>query len=204
MFHVEQFGHLMEKYFLKNNIDFVRYVFNGLESDYLKWNRVINLSSIRDNEGFWEKHIIDCLCLASVIKNNFKETKQIYDIGSGGGFPAIVLAVVLDADVIAVDPVKKKCDFIDHVSRKYKLDNMKTFHGKFEELEEVVASDLIVSRALGRYEDLQKRFVDNNLLLMTTMQSLPLKYKTVFNEEYSFLFSNLGLSFFENHIICHS
>lgn len=155
MFHVEQCFDLLLPEFDKVKA-FQR--LNFIKEEYFKWNNKINISAIRDEKGFWEKHIIDSLCLASYInKSTFKDF-DILDIGSGGGFPGLVLASVLDNKVKMVDPVKKKTDFLNHITLRLGLKNAEVYNGIFEDIKELSSSSTIVSRALGNYKNLSEHF----------------------------------------------
>jgi 16S rRNA (guanine(527)-N(7))-methyltransferase RsmG len=200
MFHVEQFLNRFLPEIDKQGV-LVRLAF--IEQEYLKWNKVINISSIRDKEGFWEKHVMDSLCLVSHVNRSYKGY-DILDIGSGGGFPGLVLAVCLDNDITMVEPIKKKTDFIDHCILRLKLKNAKTINSKYESLKSISEKTLVVSRALGEYDSLYNYFKGLNketrfVLMTTTKQKF--KFNTQnFSEEYDFI-NILTNNTFENHTL---
>ncbi|WP_068268607.1 16S rRNA (guanine(527)-N(7))-methyltransferase RsmG [Caviibacter abscessus] len=95
-------------------------------------NKVMNLTAIREKEDIIEKHFMDSLLLNDLLK---KEDKNIIDIGTGAGFPGLVLAIVNpDKNFLLVDSVKKKIDFINEVIAKLELKNVKTSTKRAEEL----------------------------------------------------------------------
>ena len=95
-------------------------------------NKVMNLTAIRDREGMAEKHFIDSLLLTKIIR---EDEKKIIDVGTGGGFPGLVLAIYYpEKEFLLVDSVKKKVEFINEVIEKLKLSNVKTSYERAEEL----------------------------------------------------------------------
>lgn len=146
--------------------------FEVLKEGYFKWNGVYNLSSIRDEKGFWEKHIIDSLCLAGYISKEIPAELKVFDIGSGGGFPGLVLATVLKNKVCMVEPINKKTGFIEHMILKLGLKNAEVLKSRYEEIKNIDDNFLLVSRALGGYKNLKAHFSkiksDVCLIVMTT------------------------------------
>jgi 16S rRNA (guanine(527)-N(7))-methyltransferase RsmG len=186
MFHVEQcFDLLLPK--ADKAKAFQR--LNFIKDEYFKWNSKINLSAIRDEKNFWEKHIVDSLCLASFIdKSDSFKLLDILDIGSGGGFPGLVLASVLDNKVKMVDPIKKKTDFLNHIVLRLNLKNTEVYTGVFEDITELVPNSIIVSRALGNYDSLNEHFkaVNKNIsvvVMATDKQKTDIDGK-LFDQEY--------------------
>ncbi len=95
-------------------------------------NKVMNLTAIRDKKGMAEKHFIDSLFLVEIIK---EEEKKIIDVGTGAGFPGLVLAIYYpEKEFLLVDSVRKKIEFINEVIEKLKLENVKTSSERAEEL----------------------------------------------------------------------
>lgn len=95
-------------------------------------NKVMNLTAIREKEDIIEKHFMDSLLLNDLLKD---DDKNILDIGTGAGFPGLVLAIVNpDKNFLLVDSVKKKIDFINEVIKKLNLTNVKTSTERAEEL----------------------------------------------------------------------
>ncbi len=188
MFHVEQSIDL-----LLPNSDRTAIIkrFNFIKEEYFKWNKKINLSSIRDEKGFWEKHILDSLCLAGFIKNSEFKEFDILDIGSGGGFPGLVLASTLDNEITLVDPIKKKTDFVNHVVLRLGLKKAKVQTGLFQDIKSLKNSTLIVSRALGNYKELYEYFktINNSIsvvIMATEKQDLGVNGEA-FRKEYDLI-----------------
>ena len=95
-------------------------------------NKVINLTAIRDKEGMLEKHFIDTLFLTELIRD---EEKTFIDVGTGAGFPGLVLGIFYpEKEFLLVDSVKKKIDFINEVVESLKLKNVKTSSERAENL----------------------------------------------------------------------
>ncbi|AMD95019.1 16S rRNA (guanine(527)-N(7))-methyltransferase RsmG [Leptotrichia sp. oral taxon 847] len=104
---------------------------NFLELLYEK-NKVMNLTAIREKKGMIEKHFIDSLLLTKIIKN---EEKSFIDVGTGAGFPGLVLAIFYpEKEFLLVDSVRKKINFIDEVVEKLNLKNVQTSFERAEEL----------------------------------------------------------------------
>jgi len=201
MFHVEQCFDLLLPEFDKVKT-FQR--LNFIKGEYFKWNSKINISAIRDEKGFWEKHIIDSFCLASFIhKSPFKDF-DILDIGSGGGFPGLVLASVLNNKVTMVDPVKKKTDFLNHVVLRLGLKNGQVYNGVFEDIHTIVSDSVVVSRALGNYKKLNEHFKlinkDISVVVMAIEKQDIGVVGDVFDQEYRLINPVLNNSL-KNHIL---
>jgi len=200
-FHVE---HIIKKFFPNKDLDEIFNKFCSLKDFYFKWNENINISSIRDEDGFWLKHIIDGLCLAKYIDDNYKN-EEILDVGSGGGFPALVLAIVLDSKVVALEPLRKKTDFIEYSSIKLGLKNIKIINSKFANVKE--SYPIVVSRALGLYDELCKHFFKQNpetkIIIMTTnkgLKQLSTSHKVV-TTQYDYV-KSIYPNVLENYVLC--
>ncbi|NQX83485.1 MAG: 16S rRNA (guanine(527)-N(7))-methyltransferase RsmG, partial [Mycoplasmataceae bacterium] len=91
------------------------------------------------------KHILDSI---EIIKHYDLKNKSIIDVGSGGGFPGLVLAIVLDkSKLILIDSNKKKIDYINFVVKELGLNNVKTINNRVEEIN--FKADVVVSRAVA-------------------------------------------------------
>ena len=102
-----------------------------LELIYEK-NKVMNLTAIRDKKGMIEKHFIDSLFLTEIIK---KDEQKLIDMGTGAGFPGLVLAIYYpEKEFLLVDSVRKKIEFINEVIENLELKNVKTSSERAEEL----------------------------------------------------------------------
>ena len=125
------FEELLTKSSIEVNDEAKGKMLNFLELLYEK-NQVMNLTAIRDKEGMLEKHFIDSLLLTKVIKD---EEKSFIDVGTGAGFPGLVLAIFYpEKNFLLVDSVRKKIEFINQVIEKLGLENVKTSFERAEEL----------------------------------------------------------------------
>jgi 16S rRNA (guanine527-N7)-methyltransferase len=118
----------------------------------LKWNKVYNLTSIRQAEDMLTHHVMDCLAAVAAVMHEAPDAKTLLDVGSGGGLPSVVFAIVCPhLQVTAVDAVAKKAAFIETVAHTLKLPNLKGVHSRVELLEEKY--DLVMSRAFASLKD---------------------------------------------------
>jgi 16S rRNA (guanine(527)-N(7))-methyltransferase RsmG len=177
-----------------------------IEQEYFKWNKHINISSLRDTAGFWLRHILDSLCLVKYIYDK-QSPGDIFDIGSGGGFPGLVLAISLPNSVRMFEPIRKKTDFIEHCLLRLNLDKSQALAQRYQDIKSLPERSIVVSRALGKYKEMCEYFfkLDSNLeiVLMSTKTELD-KLKDfkleIFNESYDFI--NLRLkNTFENNVL---
>jgi 16S rRNA (guanine527-N7)-methyltransferase len=123
-------------------------LFNAFAEELKKWNRKINLTAIKDDQEIVVKHFADSLSLLGRIKT----PGTLLDIGSGGGFPAIPLKIMLPhLSVVSVDAVEKKVLFQRHAARVLQLQDFSALHLRAEELTKSHAAvfDSIVSRAFS-------------------------------------------------------
>lgn len=119
--------------------------FELLQALYEEWNAQINVISRKDVDNFYERHVIHALGIAKVIK--FKPGTRILDVGCGGGFPGIPLAIMFpDCDFILVDSIGKKIKVVNAVAEELGLDNVQGVHARAEAIKEQF--DFVVSRAV--------------------------------------------------------
>jgi len=116
----------------------------------IKWNKTHNLVSRETVRELWPRHIADSLQLLELIE---PADQTFLDLGSGGGFPAIPLAIALRRQHILVEPVGKKASFLKAVSRELGLD-LRVETRRAEEVGDLPSVDVITSRALARLNDL--------------------------------------------------
>ncbi|MBQ8848255.1 MAG: 16S rRNA (guanine(527)-N(7))-methyltransferase RsmG [Candidatus Gastranaerophilales bacterium] len=121
---------------------------------FVEYNSHTNLMSKNDIEVLFEKHVFDSL---SILKwSDFKNYKKILDVGCGGGFPSVILAICFpEIKIIANDSRIKKINFIKEIKEKLKLDNLEILYSRIEEAQ-CENVDLIVSRAVGKMIDVWK------------------------------------------------
>jgi 16S rRNA (guanine527-N7)-methyltransferase len=122
-----------------------------------KWNKVYNLTSLRDPAQMLSHHIVDSLAAASSLQNYFAQMGavncRLLDVGSGGGLPGVVLATVIDSlDVTCVDTVGKKAAFVQQAANELGLKNLRGVHARVEDMQ-APAFDVITSRAFASLSD---------------------------------------------------
>lgn len=122
-----------------------------------KWNKVYNLTSLRDPAQMLSHHIIDSLAAAPPLIRHLKEAglpqARLLDVGSGGGLPGVVLATVVEGlDVSCVDTVGKKAAFVQQVAGELGLKNLRGVHSRVEEVQ-AEKFDVITSRAFASLAD---------------------------------------------------
>ncbi len=119
--------------------------FQQLEGLYKDWNSKINVISRKDIEELYVRHVLHSLGIAKVI--SFKAGSKILDVGTGGGFPGIPLAILFpDSKFHLVDSIGKKLKVVEGVAEALSLKNIKTTHGRAEDVKGEF--DFIVSRAV--------------------------------------------------------
>ena len=128
--------------------------FAALESLYNEWNSKINVISRKDIDGLYEKHVLHSLAIAAVFQ--FEPGMQILDIGTGGGFPGIPLAIFFpEVRFHLADSIAKKLKVVDAIAEALELNNITTQHTRVEEIKNR-KFDFVVSRAVAPLKDLWK------------------------------------------------
>ena len=124
---------------------------NLWEKYFKEYNSHTNLMSRGDIEVLFEKHVFDSLAILKWEK--FKNHRKILDVGTGGGFPSVILAICFsDIKVIANDSRIKKINFIKEIKEKLSLNNLIIEYNRIEDIKNLEV-DLIVSRAVGKMLD---------------------------------------------------
>jgi len=131
---------------------------NQLEKllDYLeliiKWNKIHNLTAIKNPSEAVKKHLLDSLSIINFIKKG-----KILDVGSGAGLPGIVIALMRDeVDITSIDSVGKKCRFMNHAKLALDLKNFNVVNDRVEIYKTNQCFNQIVSRAFASFEDTKK------------------------------------------------
>ena len=164
---------LIQRYF--PNLSDLQYKQLGALGDlYSDWNAKINVISRKDMAHFYERHVLHSLAIAKVIQ--FKPDTQILDVGTGGGFPGVPLAILFpDVNFHLVDSIGKKIKVVQEVSNAIELRNLSAEHARAEQVSGQF--DFVVSRAVTRlaefYPWVQNKFnkksfndLDNGILYL--------------------------------------
>ncbi|MFZ2150436.1 MAG: 16S rRNA (guanine(527)-N(7))-methyltransferase RsmG [Candidatus Absconditicoccaceae bacterium] len=122
---------------------------------FLEKNNQINLSAIRDEEGVYNKHILDALEVHKVF--DFQEGMQVCDVGTGGGFPLLPLAVEYpNINFTGMDSVRKKIDAIGDMTKQLGIGNIELLWKRAEEYKDK-QFDVITARAVAYIDKLLPR-----------------------------------------------
>jgi 16S rRNA (guanine527-N7)-methyltransferase len=120
--------------------------FAQLDAVYRNWNEKINVISRKDIDLLYERHVLHSLSIAKVI--SFKPNTDILDVGTGGGFPGIPLAILFpECKFTLVDSIGKKIQVVKAVSEELGLKNVEAFHMRAEQLKSHY--DFVISRAVA-------------------------------------------------------
>jgi 16S rRNA (guanine527-N7)-methyltransferase len=119
-----------------------------------KWNKVYNLTAVRDPQAMLTQHLVDSLSLIPALRrHSHSQALRLMDVGSGGGLPGVVVAICCpEIDVSCVDAVAKKASFIKQVAAELGLPNLHGEHSRVETLQ-VPPFDLVTSRAFASLLD---------------------------------------------------
>ena len=143
---------LIHKYFNNLTIEQIKQ-FELLEDLYFKWNQKINVISRKDIDEIYLKHVLHSLAIAKFI--SFKDDTSIIDVGTGGGFPGIPLAIIFPkVKFHLVDSINKKILVVNEVSKSLKLKNVTTSHSRVENLNGKY--DFVISRAVTKMREFKR------------------------------------------------
>lgn len=143
-------------------------LFKRLKENYDYWNTQINVISRKDMDLFYERHVLHALGIANYIQ--FKPGSTVLDVGTGGGFPGIPLAILFpEVEFYLIDSTGKKIKVVNAICKTLNLTNVKAFKLRAENFERKV--DFVVSRAVAQMDIFIPWIKDN----ISTVQKNSLK-----------------------------
>ncbi len=141
---------LIEKYFADELTPLQKEQFTQLYPLYEEWNAKINVVSRKDFEQLYERHVLHSLAIARVCR--FAAGARVLDVGCGGGFPGIPLAILFpQVRFTLADSIGKKITVVRGVSEALSLKNVTPLHGRVEKID--ARFDYVVSRAVTRMKE---------------------------------------------------
>ena len=127
--------------------------FSQLQNLYTDWNAQINVISRKDMDNLYINHVLHSLAIAKVI--DFADGSKILDVGTGGGFPGIPLAILFpEVDFLLVDSIGKKIKVVNEVANSIGLKNLRAQHTRAEQV--LGQFDFVVSRAVTKMKVFQQ------------------------------------------------
>ena len=121
--------------------------FSQLQELYNEWNSQINVISRKDMENLYLKHVLHSLAIAKVV--SFADGTKVLDVGTGGGFPGVPLAILFpNVDFLLVDSIGKKIKVVNEVANSIGLKNLRAEHKRAEQVNGQF--DFVVSRAVTK------------------------------------------------------
>jgi len=149
---------LIAKYFPELTTDQLN-KFRKLEELYNEWNSKINVISRKDMDHFYEHHVLHSLGIAKI--QTFLPGSQILDVGTGGGFPGIPLAILFpETSFLLVDSIGKKIKVVQEVAKACNIGNVEAIQCRAEEVKRKF--DFVVSRAVTTLPDFVK-WIEKNI-----------------------------------------
>lgn len=126
--------------------------FEALFSLYNEWNEKINVISRKDMDGLYEKHVLHSLSIAAIFQ--FQKGTHIVDLGTGGGFPGIPMAIFFpEVEFLLTDSIGKKLKVVESVAASIGLKNVTVRHTRTEAIQDK-KFDFVISRAVAPLKDL--------------------------------------------------
>lgn len=126
--------------------------FEALFSLYSEWNEKINVISRKDMDGLYEKHVLHSLSIAAIFQ--FQKGTSIVDLGTGGGFPGIPMAIFFpEVEFLLTDSIGKKLKVVESVAASIGLKNVTVRHTRTEAIQNK-KFDFVISRAVAPLKDL--------------------------------------------------
>ena len=135
---------IIKKYFPEIT-DIQKEKFNQLSEKYAYWNQKINVISRKDMDNFYERHVLYSIAIGKIIQ--FGKDHHILDVGTGGGFPGVPLAILFpESQFTLLDSIGKKLKVIDEICTDLEIKNVQTIHSRVEDIQNDY--DFILSRAV--------------------------------------------------------
>ncbi|HOZ78497.1 MAG TPA: 16S rRNA (guanine(527)-N(7))-methyltransferase RsmG [Ferruginibacter sp.] len=142
---------IVQKYFADFSDEQTRQL-AALKELYTEWNEKINVISRKDMDNFYEHHVLHSLAIATQFE--FADGTEIMDLGCGGGFPGVPLAIFFPkVNFLMVDSINKKLKVINEVALAIGLNNITVRHTRAEDIKDK-KFDVVVSRAVAPLKDL--------------------------------------------------
>ena len=172
-----------------------------------KWNKVYNLTAVRDPLEMVTLHLLDSLSVLLYIKSN-----NLLDVGSGGGLPGIVLAICKpELQVTTIDTVQKKVIFMRQVKGELALDNLTPVHARVENFKPSKPFEMVISRAFSEislFIQLTKHLIEKNgewlamkgVMPTAELASLPVQPTDVIPLQVAGLVAERHLIVFRNNV----
>jgi 16S rRNA (guanine527-N7)-methyltransferase len=171
-------------------------------AEFFKWNTIHNLSAIHSNEDYLGAHIMDSLAVIPSILKTIElgflpKRAQIADLGVGGGFPGMVLAIFLpELNYFLVDAVRKKTAFLQHVKGRLQLSNVTVVESRIERFAKECpgSMDATISRAFTELKNFieysQPLLKDKGIMfamksqkITSELEEIPDSYHVIFNDD---------------------
>ncbi|GIJ93544.1 ribosomal RNA small subunit methyltransferase G [Capnocytophaga stomatis] len=164
---------LISKYF-KNLTEKQIAQFEKLKPVYEQWNAKINVISRKDMDLFYERHVLHSLAIAKVM--SFLPDSEVLDVGTGGGFPGVPLAILFpQTKFTLVDSIGKKIKVVEEVCKEIDIKNVTAINSRVEQIDKKF--DFVVSRAVtqmpefvkwvkGKIKKSSKHSLDNGILYL--------------------------------------
>lgn len=161
-------GHQLILYYFPELTTVQQNQFAELKELYSNWNAKVNVISRKDIESLYERHVLHSLAIAKIIQ--FRKGTKVLDIGTGGGFPGIPLAILFpEVKFHLIDSIGKKITVVNEVSQAIKLNNLFAEQERAEKVKDKY--DFIVSRAVTDFSEIYNW--TKNKFLRTNMNELP-------------------------------
>ncbi len=143
---------LLQKYF-PNLTEKQKKQFALLPGLYEEWNEKINVISRKDIDNLMERHVLHSLAIADLVR--FKSGTTVLDVGTGGGFPGIPLAILFpETNFLLIDSIGKKIKVVEAVIEAIGLENVKACHQRVQQVKQKF--DFVISRAVTNLQELVK------------------------------------------------